>query len=64
MPASTTPDFWRFLGTLWKTLGGRWGGDFDDPNHFEILTVGQGPIEISEVPVARRLIPTLQPTPV
>ena len=42
LPASTTPDFWRFLGTLWKAMGGRWGGDFKpqpDPNHFEGITI-------------------------
>lgn len=63
MPASTTPDFWRFLGTLWKALGGKWGGDFGDDNHFSILTVGDAPIEIGEVPVTRRLVP-VPPTPV
>ena len=39
LPASTTPtEFWAFLGTLWKSMGGRWGGDFKtpDPNHFEM----------------------------
>ncbi len=38
-PASTTPlDLWAVLGTIWKTLGGRWGGDFRpiDPNHFDL----------------------------
>ena len=39
LPASTTTiDLWRFLGTRWKALGGRWGGDFSpiDPNHFDL----------------------------
>ena len=39
LPASTTPtEFWAFLGTIWKTMGGRWGGDFRTPdvNHFDI----------------------------
>lgn len=45
-PASTTPvEVWRFLGTIWKSMGGRWGGDFGagfaggptpDLNHFEL----------------------------
>ena len=42
-PASTTAtEVWSFLGTLWKAIGGRWGGDFrpePDFNHFEKLTV-------------------------
>jgi hypothetical protein len=25
----------RRLGALWKRMGGRWGGDFRDPIHFE-----------------------------
>jgi len=47
-PASTTPtEVWAFLGTLWKALGGRWGGDFrpePDYNHFEALTVRAPPL--------------------
>jgi len=42
LPASTTPiEFWRFLGSLWKAQGGRWGGDFTEPdvNHFDILNL-------------------------
>ena len=42
LPASTTPrELWAIVGTLWKAQGGRWGGDFRDPddNHFEMLTV-------------------------
>ena len=42
LPASTTPvDLWRFLGQIWKGLGGRWGGDFTpvDLNHFELITL-------------------------
>lgn len=29
-----TPDH-KFLGMYWKVLGGIWGGDFDDGNHYE-----------------------------
>jgi len=47
-PASTTAtEVWVFLGTLWKALGGRWGGDFrprPDYNHFEALTVRAPPL--------------------
>lgn len=25
----------RYLGRVWKSWGGRWGGDFRDPIHFE-----------------------------
>lgn len=25
----------KFLGLFWKALGGIWGGDFDDGNHYE-----------------------------
>jgi len=43
LPASTTPlELWLFVGQLWKTLGGRWGGDFrpePDNNHFEEITI-------------------------
>jgi len=42
LAASTTPDFWPFLGTIWKAMGGRWGGDFKpkpDVNHFEALGI-------------------------
>jgi len=49
LPASTTPEFWPVLGTLWRSLGGRWGGDFrpnPDVNHFEMLAVSVGPFEI------------------
>lgn len=40
--ASLTPTFWPFLGTIWKAMGGRWGGDFrpePDVNHFELPAV-------------------------
>lgn len=39
LPASTTSEFWPYLGQIWKRLGGRWGGDFTDydPNHFEVI---------------------------
>lgn len=39
LAASSTPrDVWAFLGGIWKTLGGRWGGDFSDEdlNHFDL----------------------------
>lgn len=42
LPATATPpDVWAFAGGLWKTLGGRWGGDFSPPdlNHFDLLTL-------------------------
>jgi len=40
----TTPAIWRFLGDLWRAMGGRWGGDFKDrlgqpthdDNHFDL----------------------------
>jgi hypothetical protein len=35
LPASTTAEFWPYLGQIWKSLGGTWGGTFDDPNHFD-----------------------------
>lgn len=30
-------EYWRWLGAVWKSLGGRWGGDFSrpDPVHFD-----------------------------
>ena len=44
--ASATPvEIWRFLGQIWKSFGGTWGGDFasgfagggaPDVNHFEL----------------------------
>lgn len=40
LPASGTPrELWGFLGQLWQSIGGRWGGSFPDPdlNHFEML---------------------------
>jgi hypothetical protein len=24
------------LGALWQSVGGRWGGSFGDPNHFDV----------------------------
>ena len=63
-PASTTAtEVWAFLGTLWKALGGRWGGDFrpkPDYNHFEALTVRAPPlppIGVAAAPVAPRRTP-------
>jgi len=41
-PASiTTPEFWAVLGTRWRQMGGRWGGDFPTPdyNHFDITAL-------------------------
>lgn len=31
------PAYWRWLGDVWKRLGGRWGGNFSkpDPIHFD-----------------------------
>lgn len=29
------PEVLRGLGALWESWGGRWGGRFDDPIHFE-----------------------------
>jgi len=49
-PASTTDVLvWKFLGDIWRTLGGKWGGDFrptPDNNHFQALLVNGGPFEI------------------
>lgn len=64
LPASTTPEFWPVLGTLWKAQGGRWGGDFPtpDPNHFEELTVRGGPVAVA--PLFSRLTSRLEVTPI
>lgn len=38
-PASLTPPtVWTVYGTLWESMGGRWGGRFTPPdwNHFDI----------------------------
>jgi len=38
VPASiSTREEWQFLGGIWKSLGGRWGGEFSEPdlNHFD-----------------------------
>jgi hypothetical protein len=34
----STFEQWAWLGSQWKLLGGRWGGDFQDPdvNHFDL----------------------------
>lgn len=29
------PRLWRELGELWEDAGGRWGGRFGDPVHFD-----------------------------
>jgi len=47
VPASvTSPEIWGWLGGIWKTLGGRWGGDFSTPdlNHFD---TGGDPLALS-----------------
>ena len=62
-PASTTAvEVWAFLGTLWKALGGRWGGDFrpePDFNHFEKLTVVAPPLPplggLAPAPITTRI---------
>lgn len=28
-------DYWRQMGEVWEYLGGRWGGRFGDPVHFD-----------------------------
>ena len=58
VPATLTPiEFWGWLGGIWKTLGGRWGGDFSvgapawitagfstgDFNHFD---TGGSPLDL------------------
>lgn len=30
-----TPEAQAWLGAVWKSWGGRWGGDFSDPVHFD-----------------------------
>lgn len=69
LPASTTPaEIWVVLGNLWKQLGGRWGGEFGDPNHFEAITVQGGPVVLSRAfsrAPQREVTPILlAPTPV
>ena len=56
IPASITTGFWPLLGNIWKSLGGRWGGDFPtpDPNHFEELTVRAGPVASAGVSLTAR----------
>jgi len=37
--ATITPEqVWTFLGDMWRLMGGRWGGDFKEPdlNHFDL----------------------------
>ena len=31
-----SPEIWAVLGGMWEMMGGRWGGRFDDPNHFDL----------------------------
>ena len=31
----TDPDEQAWLGRVWESWGGRWGGRFNDPNHFD-----------------------------
>ena len=63
-PASTTTDYWRVLGTLWKAMGGRWGGDFPTPdlNHFELLSVRGG--AVAAAPTFSRLASREEVTPI
>jgi len=36
-----SPEAQAWLGAVWKSWGGRWGGDFNDPNHFDTgATIG------------------------
>ncbi len=40
-PASITPpEFWAVLGTRWRQMGGRWGGDFSPPDYFHFDITG------------------------
>ncbi len=32
----TTTDSHKPLGKFWKSMGGSWGGDFDDGNHYSL----------------------------
>lgn len=63
--SATPPEIWRFLGDLWKKLGGRWGGDFPTPdlNHFELptSTIGAMPIP-AETTIRRAVRPTVIPS--
>ena len=38
----SSDEIWQWLGARWKIMGGRWGGDFQEPdlNHFDL---GIGP---------------------
>ncbi len=33
-----SPEVWAILGGMWRLMGGRWGGQFlePDPNHFDL----------------------------
>jgi len=33
---ASAPAIWAYFGAKWKLLGGRWGGDFGDENHFDL----------------------------
>lgn len=36
LPRASVPlDYWRAVGRLWESAGGRWGGRFNDVNHFD-----------------------------
>lgn len=28
-------EYWRQMGEIWESMGGRWGGRFGDPVHFD-----------------------------
>ena len=41
-PASiTTAEIWTFVGRIWESFGGRWGGRFTPPdlNHFDLASL-------------------------
>lgn len=36
VPTAAVPaEWWSFAGLLWERMGGRWGGRFSDPLHFD-----------------------------
>lgn len=37
----TKAEAYKPLGDYWKSLGGAWGGDFGDPNHFSLAHNGR-----------------------
>lgn len=36
VPGVSAPTIWAWFGAKWRSLGGRWGGEFEDPNHFDL----------------------------